>query len=1245
MHPSRSRQILTALLGLLAVVLTGVVVTAPSATAAVTDIKINEVRSDGIDTVELVNNGSATIDVSGFVFSDDDDTHSFALPAGSTIAAGGHLAFDVTAFGLGKGDSARIYAPDGSTLLDSTTWPAGTHANTWGRCPDGSGPFQAMTASFGAANACQTPDGAVRINEFSSNSPDFIELINTGTGPVDLSGWMLKDNSENNSYTFPAGSSIAGGAILPLSGEGVQFVFGLGGGDSVRLFNSGGTAIDSHVYPAHPPAGKSYGRCPDGTGAFVVTSAATKGSANSCPLPAGANDVKINEVRSDPDDIVELVNTGSAPVAIGGYLIKDNDDTHVFAIPAGTTLAAGAFTTFDVNPSFGLGKGDSARLYTPDGATLLDSTTWPADTHATTWGRCPDGSGSFGTRTATLGGPNACGSTPPATPEVTINEVESNGDQVADWVELRNNGATVVDVSGWKIIDGDPDHAATPVLVPSGTTIPAGGYYALYTEIAQSPGFGLGVGDSVTLYLPNGTTLVDTTTWGAHPATTWGRCPDGTGAFRETTTPTRGLTNACSPIRINEVESSGGTPGDWIELKNISGAAVDLSGWSVKDSGESPYTIPSGTSIGANGYLVLDEAQLGFGLGGADAVRLYDASSTLIESYSWATAAAQTYGRCKDGVGSFVDTKAPTKGAANSCPGLDTQPWPGGQTVSPADLTGTFVQDLSGLAFDPADPDVLWAAQNKKGTLFKLLRDVDGNFVPAPGWPRDPKFADGTGSPDSEGITIGPDGFVYLTSERDNGASGVSRNTVLRFDPNAPAGATITPTTEWNLTPLLPSVGANLGIEGVTFVPDSSLTSQGFVDQSTNAPYSPSTYPNHGSGLFFVALENDGQLYAFALDSDGTAHKVATIASGFPALADVSWDPELQRLRAVTDDTVDGRTSLLAVGTDGSFAVDVAYDRPAGMPNLNNEGLAVAPQSRCVGGLKEVVWADDGDTDGHSIRRGTIRCTALQTITFTSTAPTAAVVGDTYQVSATGGGSGNPVQFAIDVASLDTCSIAGDLVRADHAGTCVVRAAQAAAPGYAAGTAMQTFTIGKAPQTITFAQPGGTVYGGAHVALSASSDSGLPVALTSETPAVCSVSGTAAVPLAAGTCTIEASQSGNGDFAAATSVTRSLTVAKAPVVVTTRSTSGLVSLLTLKITYTSTVKSAVTGLPVAGVPVTTRINGGYATSGCTATSNASGVATCTVGPVAIALGVHYTATAAATANTLGGTGTAFIGLF
>eukprot|EP01032_Pedospumella_encystans_P000177 gene177-195_t len=103
-----------------------------------------------------------------------------------------------------------------------------------------------------------------------------------------------------------------------------------------------------------------------------------------------------------------------------------------------------------------------------------------------------------------------------------------------------------------------------------------------------------------------------------------------------------------------------------------------------------------------------------------------------------------------------------------------------GEAIAAGKLN-TFVQDLSGLVFDPADPDVLWAAQNKLGTLFKLTRDGD-SFVPASGWPKNPTYVGGTGAPDTEGITIGPDGFVYLASERNNAASGVSRMSILRYD-------------------------------------------------------------------------------------------------------------------------------------------------------------------------------------------------------------------------------------------------------------------------------------------------------------------------------------------------------------------------------------------------------------------------------------------------------------------------------
>ena len=40
------------------------------------------------------------------------------------------------------------------------------------------------------------------------------------------------------------------------------------------------------------------------------------------------------------------------------------------------------------------------------------------------------------------------------------------------------------------------------------------------------------------------------------------------------------------------------------------------------------------------------------------------------------------------------------------------------------------------------------------------------------------------------------------------------------------------------------------------------------------------------------------------------------------------------------------------------------------MPNLNNEGFAIAPQSECVDGHKPVFWSDDNNTDGHALRSG-----------------------------------------------------------------------------------------------------------------------------------------------------------------------------------------------------------------------------------------------------------------------------------
>lgn len=84
------------------------------------------------------------------------------------------------------------------------------------------------------------------------------------------------------------------------------------------------------------------------------------------------------------------------------------------------------------------------------------------------------------------------------------------------------------------------------------------------------------------------------------------------------------------------------------------------------------------------------------------------------------------------------------------------------------------------------------------------------------------------------------------------------------------------------------------------------------------------------------------------------------------------------------------------------------------------------------------------------------------------------------------------------------------------------------------------------PQAITFNQPGSLQYGST-LNVTASTNMSLPVTLTSQTPSICSVSASAAPSftisaLLPGTCTLQATQTGNGSSEAATPVSRSFTV-------------------------------------------------------------------------------------------------------
>lgn len=130
--------------------------------------------------------------------------------------------------------------------------------------------------------------------------------------------------------------------------------------------------------------------------------------------------------------------------------------------------------------------------------------------------------------------------------------------------------------------------------------------------------------------------------------------------------------------------------------------------------------------------------------------------------------------------------------------------------------------------------------------------------------------------------------------------------------------------------------------------------------------------------------------------------------------------------------------------------------------------------------------------------------------------------------------SGLPVTFVSLTPAV--CTVSGQLLQLLTAGLCTVEARQPGDANYTAAVASQSFTIGKLPQTITFAplQPPWT--------LTATASSGLPVSFASLTPGSCGVAANRVTFGNPGQCTIQATQPGNGNYLEAPAVNQSFTV-------------------------------------------------------------------------------------------------------
>ncbi|PTX98450.1 lamin tail domain-containing protein [Opitutus sp. ER46] len=277
-----------------------------------------------------------------------------------------------------------------------------------------------------------------------------------------------------------------------------------------------------------------------------------------------------------------------------------------------------------------------------------------------------------------------------STPSLRLNEVLATNTKIAldgtypDIIELHNAGTAAVSLAGRSLTD-DP---ATPqkYVFPAGTTIAAGGYLVLYADTNTTgsglhTGFALDAeGDVVQLYDSDGTTLLDTITFGYQISD---YSISRTGSSADTwalTVPTAGAANGAavtlgSPaaVKINEWAGRIGyrVDHDFVELYNPAATPVALAGVRLTDDAvnyPSRFAFPALSFIAPTGFVTLYGADITFALDADfDLLALLGANGTLIDQVDFAAQPAEySTGRATDGGMTWASFAVPTPGISNA---------------------------------------------------------------------------------------------------------------------------------------------------------------------------------------------------------------------------------------------------------------------------------------------------------------------------------------------------------------------------------------------------------------------------------------------------------------------------------------------------------------------------------------------------------------------------------------------------
>lgn len=544
---------------------------------------------------------------------------------------------------------------------------------------------------------------------------DYVELYNSSSSAINISGYKLTDKNSEARFSVPDGTVLPAGGYYVIycmqdadPSRYANFGISKDGGETITLMNQRNVLVDT-VTTVALGQNEVMARQPDGT--FAVSADGTPGFSNDAvgyaaylESRADASDcIEISEILASNSfytnadgilsDFVELHNTATQPVGVGGYMLSDNAEVFRYVIPENTVIPADGYLVISCSrehtgpyyANFSISRSGGEEIL------LLNAAHQVVDRMQTVSAQknmpmVRDGLGGVETMEyATPGYANtqegfrnyliSIG----AHSDLRINELmtsnshypDANG-RLYDWIELYNGGTAACDLSGWGLSDAAGD---ARYRFPEGTVVEAGTYFTVYCDSAAmdetvAP-FGLAAdGEELVVLTDANGGAVDAVLTLAAP-TNYAQVRNAQGILEAMAMATPGFANteagqiayqqsepaAVPTVRIAEwmpanaatLADEDGVFSDYVELENTGNAPVALGLLYLSDSQEDPYQfrLPERTLEAGERVLIFcsgkdrvdGQIHASFGLAkGGDSLYLTTAYGTCIDSVSYSAA-------------------------------------------------------------------------------------------------------------------------------------------------------------------------------------------------------------------------------------------------------------------------------------------------------------------------------------------------------------------------------------------------------------------------------------------------------------------------------------------------------------------------------------------------------------------------------------------------------------------------------